>query len=165
MILEARFGEACPNQPTVTLAREETQERWIRNASGQAEGKDSARWMYSNSGVVGIAGRDGKRGIGVEGFTVEIPSIRERATCNMGHVLRQSVAGSTGFRSHTCNACGKASIKHQEYIYRCNTCNFDVCIQCFTEKDPAWWVSSKPCAELQQIQVDRRRQYYEVVED
>eukprot|EP00051_Salpingoeca_urceolata_P006568 m.86770 g.86770 ORF g.86770 m.86770 type:complete len:2399 (+) comp14887_c1_seq1:143-7339(+) len=43
---------------------------------------------------------------------------------------------STGFLSHTCDGCGAESVRE---VYRCHTCDFDLCQDCFNEgmQDPS----------------------------
>ncbi len=53
--------------------------------------------------------------------------------CDGGHELKEMIPGKdASYEMHTCNVCEKRDIGSSEPVFRCETCDYDLCVQCLS---------------------------------
>jgi hypothetical protein len=57
--------------------------------------------------------------------------------CKKGHNLNKVTVGEqesgSGFKYHDCDGC-QIEVRSFENVFRCEVCNFDLCLKCFTSR-------------------------------
>lgn len=67
---------------------------------------------------------------------------KELVTCSAGHELKRYI-GEGNF----CDSCGRQHIEAPEHIFRCDPCDFDMCLGCYGQV----WVPPQPAWEAKAI--------------